>query len=392
VTTQALVDGIADDLKEYEVVESDNLCPNEGVSTVTQGVTFIVNSDKSVTVSTGAGGATGNAFFLVATGLTLKAGTYKLVGCPNGGSDQFFLYCNSDFDGTAKYDYGTGKEFTLSVDGTGGIRIFIGTGTVITTPITFKPMITKDLTATYDDYKPYYTPLKDAMWTKEQQKKNGAYNLLPNNGTTQVINGITFTYNSDGTITVQGNLAPGKTYAVSTFYNDATHNLPSGTYKLCGCPLPNDESDFCIDAWDTNSEKKDFGHGQDFTITAGTRFYVAISVYADIPNAITFKPMVTTDMNATYADYVPYAKTNRELTENRIKYGEVSGTLSNTQYDGYYWADVAIDMPTDAVLISALPIVAGSNKFISVQRLTATTLRVYGNVSENTFTIRYAYI
>ena len=153
---------------------------------------------------------------------------------------------------------------------------------------------------------------------KEQWKKNGAYNLLPNNGTTQVINGITFTFNSDGTVTVQGTLTPGQEYAIIRIYQDETHNLPSGTYRLCGCPTPNESHDFWLNAWDVNADVKEYGSGVDFTITAGVRFYAAIVIHADVPNAITFKPMLTTDFNVTYADYVPYAKTNRELTERTL--------------------------------------------------------------------------
>ena len=49
-------------------------------------------------------------------------------------------------------------------------------------------------------------------------------------------------------------------------------------------------------------------------------------------NAVLY-PMITTDLNATYADYVPYAKTNRELTE--VKVGTPTALSGYSLFSGY---------------------------------------------------------
>jgi hypothetical protein len=94
-------------------------------------------------------------------GKKVKKGQYKLVGCPKGGGEQKYniWMCESshgsDIDNLVM-DYGDGA--ICNFEGAKSIhvelRIFAGTA-LPSGGITFKPMLTTDLDATYNDYVPY---------------------------------------------------------------------------------------------------------------------------------------------------------------------------------------------------------------------------------------------
>lgn len=125
------------------VLGAKNLLPNDATTQVINGVTFTVNNDGSVTVSTSSSGATVNTSFDLSSrnleNMGLKVGeNYTLSGCPSGGSNSTFVLNIPNF-GTD-----TGSGVTSSVNSSNinqKCRIIVFQGTIITTPITFKPMI-----------------------------------------------------------------------------------------------------------------------------------------------------------------------------------------------------------------------------------------------------------
>lgn len=162
-------------------------------------------------------------------------------------------------------------------------------------------------------------------------KKNGAYNLCPIDGVTEVKQDVTFTVNSNRTISANGT-ASGEIYytvASATFTVDKT-----GSYKFVGRPsdITGTCNLFVYDAADGGAVLTDSdGTGAIGTLTAGVVYGVSIYVASgvNISNK-TFKPLLTTDLNATYDDYVPYAKTNRELTEDKFLDNSSSYTALDT--------------------------------------------------------------
>jgi hypothetical protein len=119
------------------------------ITTTTQtvnGITFTVNKDSannviSVTVS---GTASATIYFqLSSTVKNLPANSYRLNGCPNISSlsNQIFLVVTGTGVSTA-VDAGKGSSFTLT-DTVSNLMCYIqiGNGAIITTPITFYPMI-----------------------------------------------------------------------------------------------------------------------------------------------------------------------------------------------------------------------------------------------------------
>ena len=75
-------------------------------------------------------------------------------------------------------------------------------------------------------------PLVDfAMSGNATQVTTTGKNLMPNTITTQTINGVTFTKNSDGTISTSGTASANAILSLST-----SIPLTAGTYWLTGCP------------------------------------------------------------------------------------------------------------------------------------------------------------
>ena len=151
-------------------------------------------------------------------------------------------------------------------------------------------------------------------------KKNGAYNLCPNNATTQVVGETTFTVNSDGTILVDSNGTAITTQRAIRIDGADALNLKAGNYVICGIPEGISGEIYINDSTNTVNIVSTTTHApKAFTVNSDYNNVIIGLVIKPNQPAISskvFKPMITTDPNAAYADYVPYAMTNRELTED----------------------------------------------------------------------------
>lgn len=118
-----------------------NYCQNNATSDSGGGLTYTVNANKSVTVAATGGTypftVTSDLYINLSNGVSFAKGTYNRSGCPSGGS------LNTYFIGGSGYaDIGDGCVFTLSQDSTIDSVIVIKSGTVLTSALTFYPMIT----------------------------------------------------------------------------------------------------------------------------------------------------------------------------------------------------------------------------------------------------------
>ncbi len=163
------------------------------------------------------------------------------------------------------------------------------------------------------------------IMTKDQWKKNGAYNICPNNATPQVVNQITYAVNSSNkTITATWSTTPSGNSPLLIAARGALKLKAGTTYKLVGCPTGggwsagNFKYRVFIQDNTATTDIQDTGSGVVFTPTEDHEYtvYIAIAQHAGASGNLIFKPMVTTDLNATYDDYEAYAKTNGELTED----------------------------------------------------------------------------
>lgn len=112
------------------------------------GITFVVNSDGTITVS---GIASAITRLAITTAQFENGKAYTMTGCPEGGShvNAYTLYTQT----VQNYDDGEGVTFNWSSSIT-SIAIAIFSGVDLTTPITFKPMLrlASDTDSTYQPY------------------------------------------------------------------------------------------------------------------------------------------------------------------------------------------------------------------------------------------------
>ncbi|MCR4720947.1 MAG: hypothetical protein K5655_04400 [Lachnospiraceae bacterium] len=157
----------------------------------------------------------------------------------------------------------------------------------------------------------------------------GAKNKLPYPWyeTTKSANGLTFTDNGDGTLTLGTGTASADTYFEFCRRYDYSVFLENGTYICTGCPsgvpagvlISNTNHDSVIFYIDS-------GNGVEMPINGtalgNTGSYVGMCVEVHsgtvISTPITFKPMIR-DARILDPTFAPYAMTNRELTESLSK-------------------------------------------------------------------------
>lgn len=147
-------------------------------------------------------------------------------------------------------------------------------------------------------------------------------NLLNPTLKTSSQNGITCTNNGDGTYTLNGTASDN-----AVFILQSNIEIASGKYKLTGCPQGGSTTSFKLDfEYKGNSTGADYGNGSIINKTSNDIFkYLRIVVYTGtILNNAVFKPMLTTNLSATYDDFVPYTgdtgRLNADvaLLENKI--------------------------------------------------------------------------
>ena len=168
---------IADDLDSVQAqVDNNTSCLtvnmlNPKLQTTTQnGVTCTNNGDGTFTLD---GTASSRTDFNIALLSELEIGKkYKLVGCPSGGSADTYkiMLDRRETWNNGCQDYGNGATFTANYNSTFSIWIRIENGITVSN-LVFKPMLTTNLSATYDDFVPY---------TGDTGKLNGDVAMLMN--------------------------------------------------------------------------------------------------------------------------------------------------------------------------------------------------------------------
>ena len=140
-------------------------------------------------------------------------------------------------------------------------------------------------------------------------------NLLNPTAQTQTINGVTLTNNGDGTYTVNGTANGRCAFRIGNI------TVKKDDYaKITGCPKNGSEGTYSLQG--TNnvdySLGSDIGSGHIFHNTSNyTEFYIYIIINSGtVCDSLLFKPMITTDLSATYDDFVPYTGDSGRLNED----------------------------------------------------------------------------
>lgn len=147
----------------------------------------------------------------------------------------------------------------------------------------------------------------------------GAKNLLKITGTSRTINGVTFTVNSDGTVTANGtnNSTSSATFVLMP-YQEAD-KIPNGSYRLTGCPSVGSSTTYDL-RWYLYSPGKsayDTGNGavveKNGTATGSGGIAIVVKAGQTVDNVV-FKPMLCTAEDHAASDaFVPYVPTMLEL-------------------------------------------------------------------------------
>lgn len=142
----------------------------------------------------------------------------------------------------------------------------------------------------------------------------GAKNLLPNSGVTVTKNGLTFTVNDDGSITVSG-VATAETEFI---FCDSLSLEDDTDYILTGCPSGGSSAPtYLIQILKYGvGSFNETGSGKAVHWTSsynGARVRILIGNGQDFTTSKTFYPMIRL-ASITDDTYVPYSMTNREMT------------------------------------------------------------------------------
>lgn len=133
-------------------------------------------------------------------------------------------------------------------------------------------------------------------------------NLLPNTASTTTSNGVTFTVNSDGSVTVNGTASADVTFQLSDFYI-----ADAGEYILSGCPINGSYSTYALQDSGGSFSSRDYGDGTTQTLSANSHIVPRIRIASGYTASnLTFYPQIRRSSDPE--GYVPYAKTNVELS------------------------------------------------------------------------------
>ena len=176
----------------------------------------------------------------------------------------------------------------------------------------------------YDSPSPDY-PQEIEVVTGLNEVRVEGKNLLENTLTSQTISGVTFTKNSDGTITANG------TANANIYLNLNTEvTLNAGTYILSGCPSGGSSSTYTLYENSVGYNKFDYGSGLDITLTETKTFRVSLAIYSGTSvNNLVFKPMIEKGSQAT--TYEAYKGQTYEVNLGNIELCKI-GTYQDRIY------------------------------------------------------------
>lgn len=293
-------------------------------------VTFTDNGDGSITINTTNEGASANTFFSLIgdgsnpSGFVLN-GDYLISGTDL--SDDVLLRVGTSGGSYTDVKGNADVAFSRSADTDIYISIRVNSGTIITTPITVKPMIR--LASIQDDTWEPYAPTNRQLLSHKDNGILGAKNLnsYPYHETTKVQNGITYTDNGDGTVTVNGTATADANFTCHSRYPNYVNPLVlnNGAYILSGNPK-NAPAGLTLKCGRTysgtyNEYGKDRGEGLTVILNGDDYDENKVNVQIQIGvqsgttvNNLIIKPMLrlASDSDNTYQ---PYADTNKGLTD-----------------------------------------------------------------------------
>lgn len=282
-----------------------NSLDNTATTKISNGITFTVNSDKTVNVN-GTNDSSANSSLII-NRYDLSPGTYILNGCPSGGASNTYRLAiqeTGSYSILGSIDIGNGSgEFTIDTTTNVQIAIFIQKGLTINN-LLFKPML-REATIADDTYEQYGASPSPDYFSKIENLEGE--NICPSLNTTRTINGVTFIKNKDGSITMNGTATAEITYPinVNTTTNTRTVLLKANSnYRM----LSNYESGkYTTQVFYLKNNVMTYSSSSSSLIETveETKAGMYIRVYKDaVLDNVTIYPQIT--KGEEYKPYVPY--------------------------------------------------------------------------------------
>ena len=166
-------------------------------------------------------------------------------------------------------------------------------------------------------------------------RKETTVNLLKPTLRTTIENGVTCTNNGDGTYTLNGTATKAVTLYIA---GSPVENTVAG-YKLLGCPINGSDDTYRIvvsyyENGEWRAEASDIGNGIIIDGTYSRINYLIKIVSGTTITNLVFKPMITTNLNATYDDFVPYTGDTGRLNGDVAELNKTVDTLKKSVSDG----------------------------------------------------------
>lgn len=186
-----IADGVQTPVKKItgKTVKTTNLIPYpyaDKTKTI-NGITFTVNTDGTITVN---GTATKETYFVIGK-TTLEGDSINAIGVLSATNGKYTLSNGNNISGVGLFYNSNNKTLALTV---------VQGATV--NNLVFKPMLNYGSSAL--PYMPYFSGLKNAFFKKIVSTGRNLLSFPYLDGTSLTNNGVTFTTNNDGSITVNG--------------------------------------------------------------------------------------------------------------------------------------------------------------------------------------------
>lgn len=329
---------------------------------VDAGVTFTENKDGSVRLK---GSRTGSAIGIQLHGrvaqydpLWLKPGTYIASRGGNYGSNVELIICTTKNNAYSAIGISTDNEleFTITsstsdyVDENGnvliGVYVYVDSPLNTSIDYTIYPMIrlASDPDGTYEPYAMTNQELTTDKVGMDLLGEVGAVNLFeyPYSDSTKVISNITYTDNGDGSITVNaGTVSSGGssfftfdnlTKRIQKFRNKTIKVVVDGVGTINGNNtkfefIVFDSSDNALLSFNLYPSNNRVEKIVTIPSNADHAYIQCWNKKGETITAYTWKPMIVpVEYNG---EFVPYAKSNRELTEDveTLKSGQLNGSV-----------------------------------------------------------------
>ena len=305
-----IIDGALATLKTVQgaTVKTTNLLPFpylDGASYTQHGVTVTANSDGSITIN---GTPTDYVYYKFISDFR-GVGKFILSGIPSSANLSFTVTVyNSAGNSIGTVDGYRGETIQFNTADYEGydharLRICRVMNGVAINNVTVYPMLNTGDSAL--PYMPYFTGLKNAYF---KGLRSTGRNLIPfpYSENTETINGVTFTVNDDGSVTVNGTA----TSQINFFFASSLKPIltfPIGTVlSISGCPSGGSGSTFFLNLLSTDYIEGiiDVGNGGTITTTKKSYYlYFRIEEGVTLTNAV-IRPMLNYGSSAL--PYEPY--------------------------------------------------------------------------------------